>query len=178
MGNNYGSRLCATDANGHEHWRRRLKRSLQKNFPTNCSCGKVIGISACYYASQAAGIQKEEELSINAAVERLQKKHSQLVPQLDEKLASGKDVQERLKKNKRFFVTLSNVTIQMCLLTTVFSADMKVSYHRDWKHPVPGEPDKTINFRTTWTAGWFIGMLKNHGYNLVRDVHLEVEEDF
>ena len=76
---------------------------------------QVIGISACYYASQAAGIQKEEELSINAAVERLQKKHSQLVPQLDEKLASGKDVQERLKKNKRFFVTLSNVTIQVSI---------------------------------------------------------------
>ena len=48
-------------------------------------------------------------------------------------------------------------------MKNVFAPDSLVSFHRNWKHPVPGEPGRTTEFRTTWTAGWYIEMLGNHG---------------
>lgn len=66
------------------------------------------------------------ELPIRAALEKFQKEHVKLVAQLDKKLASGVTPADRLKENKRYFVTLSNVTIQVSHLFVHLMHDLVV----------------------------------------------------
>jgi len=185
---------------GLRKWNQMLQKKLGGLKVTASAADKAMCISAAYYASLAAGISPDQDYQADEALDNFEAaldSHTETLKDLlDEqsKDAAKKDDAGFKKKLKKAYTNVANTAMQVEFISAIFKAqNCKVSYHRNWKHPLPGKApevvtlktaiketkDKaekkalddqlgaiTVPFRTTWTAGYYIELLNNQGYDI------------
>lgn len=107
--------------------------------------GNCVAISACYYGSKLVGIGADLQAEPARKVkDKFRDKKMELRARMDDASAmEDADVKKKTIKD------LANATMQFHLFTALLADEAQVHFGRDWK--VDGE-----DFRTTWSAGWFM----------------------
>ena len=149
LGFRQGVKLMTADgAAGADAWNEQCRgeintfmetRSLEPK-PLNC-----VAISACYYGSKLVGIGADlQKVAAGEVKKAFEAKQTELRSKLDDAEAMADE-----DAKKKTIKDLANATMQFNLFTALLTDDAQVHFGRDWV--VDGE-----QFRTTWSAGWFM----------------------
>ena len=129
--------------------------------------GKVVAISACYYAASITGVDvasKDDEAvfhKVSEVVQKMEAKLEELKQQVRDDptclKATPSDDKDTKKKRGSHAMDLCNLTLQTILYKKFFRDDCEICFKRNWV--LPGG----IAFRTTWSAGWYLQHLRKIG---------------
>ena len=140
--------------------------------------GKVMAISACYFAASIEGVDlasKDDEAvmhKVGDAVATMKAKLAVLKKQVRDDPTCLKDEGDgaQRKKRKTDRMNLCNLTLQTMLYETFFDMEnCEICFKRNWVLPSVGKPEldekgnPKPNFRTTWSAGWYIDRRRKEG---------------
>ena len=130
--------------------------------------GKVIAISACYYAASIVGIDAASKDDaavfhpVGVVVAKMKAKLEELKQQVrdDPTCLQARAGDDKQAKSARFShaMNLCNLTLQTILYENFFEGDAcEICFKRNWV--LPGG----VKFRTTWSAGWYLHYLMKLG---------------
>ena len=137
----------------------------------------VVCISACYYAARDARICKASDtlptppmsaLHVRMKfIERIKEIVAQYpdgisIEQVTHANGIAHDDPERAPKEEDA-KTVSNLTFIYTFLSEVFHDETEIRFARDWKLPAAEDASGVIEFRTTWSTGWFLDYVRQLG---------------
>jgi hypothetical protein len=116
--------------------------------------GKVVAISACYYGAESVNIgNKPNEVNTVKCEEVVARMRAKIEEDKNELLAGA---HTNDGQRKTLFKEIANLTLQKKLFSELIHKDADICFKRDWS--VYG-----VDFRTTWTAGWYLNFLYSVG---------------
>jgi hypothetical protein len=150
LGFRAGVKLMQEDAAaGADEWDTKCKEQIAAFMEQRglaAKAGNCVAISACYYGSQLVKIGGDlQKVAANDVKAAFLAKKEELRKTLAGGAAEGMDAATK----KKTFNDLANSTMQYHLFSNLLADGAQVHFGRNWV--VDGE-----NFRTTWSAGWFM----------------------
>ena len=108
--------------------------------------GRLLGMSAAYYAALAAGIPEKQPVPIKEVRERMEALIKRLMEALPDQPLAATEINEKQRGDDA--KTLSNAILQLAVAKELMDDGTTVYFARDM-----GE------YRVTWSCGWFLQML-------------------
>lgn len=140
-----------------------LKKAAAESQEENTEPVRIVLISSLFYLASEAGLVQKESYNYayqpaSVVIEALARRLEESVPPLEEQIEAGEDDKDDKKKRETIRSCAGAVQLSEILAALFDSSSIQrveLLFARDWcLHDTTGKAPP--NFRTTWTAGWWL----------------------